>query len=1695
TLYGATIIAVHEDGTYHVKYNDGDVDPAAPEAYLRETNGQRRIPEPVKLSVVEQHVQTTISKEKQHFDLIFSCLDVGGVISALAWDLLLLLPPSDAVAVRLRGLHTAPKVDWKLILPPAPVKLLYTLQIIDPKKLKDANAHPLQDAKWCEVFGGEGLTRLASILGESAKVLVADNLASQCLATIYDIFIWFLSGTKTPKSVDISKVVDLSLNFVKDLVTPDKDAAKGKAEALASLFRFLSIATRHEPKAFGQIQAFGPQWEDIVVTTLITNKEIMVQKSFTDGIQLLVSSAPDDSKEIQKLRTELQDKLLSVVNSRFAELDTQTNCSQYLLLMRNLIANTVDIEEKSAKEIGISLAQLIRKHPMVEATPKMQDAVLGALLNLTAELIKKVPVLKDSMGSAGPKQTSLLQPVFDMLFMVPTLQNSYHLKIRPPQCKHPNTRRAGFTLLAALASANENNFKKLAEMLIPLHLRIHSNGTKPFSWEFEPAWKSDEQEREGYCGLVNCGNTCFANAALQQVFMQPSLRQNILAVDNYHHPNPSRPEWKRDELEGLQWLLGNLQESNRRAIRPMFFHSRFEDPDWENQGRPVRGEGAAGHAQADSNGFLQTLLGRIEDRIKKTPHEKAIKDVCGLEFVEHIVGSRSAPYLNYDYRSNKWVGPIQINVNGKKTLHDALKGHVEFKQQNRKVSKEGIFGQKYEKQNVPIFTRTVFKTMPQCLMICLNRMSYDNMGNTVKLNHRISFPIKLDMKPYSQEALFSKLPRGTDTGASGPGAETKIKPPPNHPDEYYQYELMGVIVHAGRTLQSGHYYSYIRERPPSKKWYCFNDSSITPFDVSKLEEETFGSADTDSWKCSTAYVLFYDKVPAKKKVNLKNQSKVGFAGAGLLVAKMKAAQKEATEKVKARAAVPKGMLKRIWDENEVKWRDTNVHDRNYGDALYSILSAYQKANPKPPASQPDVDKVTDKPSSMYDQVTRLVTRYLFMTLARSKGRTDRGWAEWVNAVKSMYVGNIGSSVWLLSMVINSKVDWFSTLLMAEHDTSRSAVQEVRQGASEVIAEAMRTLSPLEKRAIAKASASSVKRRVRASTPKRSALDEVKGKTMDEKKGGDIKEPAKPIKEIIPRPNVGFVLPIVDRLLDEIAERSGERSRDKSSDQFHWIRLLEKFSNFGKEELGYLEYTGLFDILVSQVDPHQEMSSASHIDQLPDEYFSLVQRLARSKEKIAQISTQYFLDRLLFEPYSKARAATVCPLICDIIKADPAALDCLLDCVSKGIEKRNHEITRPYYRALTSILADAGDKKTVAAKIMGKLLAAFANDDMKFKEGDFIGEHIIRLAGKFPECKEFLKVAKAGVERALKFLSMTPEEKKIEWTVGDQVFAKFKQERGVYAGDVTVDNGDGTYKIEYDDGDVWEEAPAEKIRRRMFPRLTDDGLEEMGLASQTVKCLQFVLTNQVSTKVSPRLDVTGVMDESTINALMDLIDDRGQRTGELDKEVIKRLQRYLGREYVDKLTTKSSMYHDANARPVQEDGEIGPVTKFYFRRWLDEKVNDISSFHAKKDLAGHTKKFEARREELGFHQQYRRYTITCEFAVYGRPIKEKVKALQSLDMKETDPYDSEDERAERKFSPNTKIDVWDDQEQKWKVGLVHRVKGSRVIIKQEVARHRLEPLVITASAWSDRRSKRTISIAYNVSDPHLEPVVGKYSSLK
>ncbi|CAI8044308.1 Ubiquitin carboxyl-terminal hydrolase 47 [Geodia barretti] len=85
----------------------------------------------------------------------------------------------------------------------------------------------------------------------------------------------------------------------------------------------------------------------------------------------------------------------------------------------------------------------------------------------------------------------------------------------------------------------------------------------------------------------------------------------------------------------------------------------------------------------------------------------------------------------------------------------------------------------------------------------------------------------------------------------------------------YVYELFSIMIHSGSAI-GGHYYAYIKSFA-DKKWYCFNDQS-----VSKLNEEdiecTFGGPDSRSRgyyssmyaSSANAYMLMYRRINRSK---------------------------------------------------------------------------------------------------------------------------------------------------------------------------------------------------------------------------------------------------------------------------------------------------------------------------------------------------------------------------------------------------------------------------------------------------------------------------------------------------------------------------------------------------------------------------------------------------------------------------------------------------------------------------------------------------------------------------------------------------------------------------------------------------------------------------------------------------------------
>lgn len=64
-----------------------------------------------------------------------------------------------------------------------------------------------------------------------------------------------------------------------------------------------------------------------------------------------------------------------------------------------------------------------------------------------------------------------------------------------------------------------------------------------------------------------------------------------------------------------------------------------------------------------------------------------------------------------------------------------------------------------------------------------------------KVNTHFSFPLRLDMTPYTEDFLMGK-------GERKDGEPTA--------SESYEYDLIGVTVHTG-TADGGHYYSFIRD--------------------------------------------------------------------------------------------------------------------------------------------------------------------------------------------------------------------------------------------------------------------------------------------------------------------------------------------------------------------------------------------------------------------------------------------------------------------------------------------------------------------------------------------------------------------------------------------------------------------------------------------------------------------------------------------------------------------------------------------------------------------------------------------------------------------------------------------------------------------------------------------------------------------
>jgi ubiquitin carboxyl-terminal hydrolase 34 len=148
------------------------------------------------------------------------------------------------------------------------------------------------------------------------------------------------------------------------------------------------------------------------------------------------------------------------------------------------------------------------------------------------------------------------------------------------------------------------------------------------------------------------------------------------------------------------------------------------------------------------------------------------------------------------------------------------------------------------------------------------------------------------------------------------------------------FELVGILVHSG-TAESGHYYSFIRERPSNgdkENWIEFNDDCVSPWDPNQMESSCFGGpdyrgADTGNIqydKSWSAYMLFYQR-----------SSEL-------------AAQKQSLERSglasPLRLPVPTRLSNHIAMENELLMRKYCLYDPSHAAFVTKMLSHIKQVN-------------------------------------------------------------------------------------------------------------------------------------------------------------------------------------------------------------------------------------------------------------------------------------------------------------------------------------------------------------------------------------------------------------------------------------------------------------------------------------------------------------------------------------------------------------------------------------------------------------------------------------------------------------------------------------------------------------------------------------------------------------------------------
>ncbi|XP_076936312.1 ubiquitin carboxyl-terminal hydrolase 23-like isoform X2 [Bidens hawaiensis] len=326
-------------------------------------------------------------------------------------------------------------------------------------------------------------------------------------------------------------------------------------------------------------------------------------------------------------------------------------------------------------------------------------------------------------------------------------------------------------------------------------------------------------------GLENLGNTCFLNSVLQcltyteplAAYLQSGKHQVTCRKSGFCALCAIQNHVSRAlQLPGRSLAPKDLV-SNLRCISRTFRNSR----------------------QEDAHEYMVNLLESMHKCClpKGVPSES--QGAYDKSLVHKIFGGRlrsQVKCMQCNYCSNKFDPflDLSLEILRADTLHKAF-ANFTAKEQLDGGAKE--YQCQQCKQKVKALKQLTIHKPPNVLTVHLKRFGSHISGQ--KIDKKIQFGSTLDLKPF----------------VTGPY------------DGDLKYTLYGVLVHAGWSTHSGHYYCFVRTS--SGMWYQLDDNRVYQVSEKKVFEQK-------------AYMLFYFKdrknSPTKKTVDVHQKEKIVMNG-------------------------------------------------------------------------------------------------------------------------------------------------------------------------------------------------------------------------------------------------------------------------------------------------------------------------------------------------------------------------------------------------------------------------------------------------------------------------------------------------------------------------------------------------------------------------------------------------------------------------------------------------------------------------------------------------------------------------------------------------------------------------------------------------------------------------------------------------